>query len=75
MAKLRKPGPPVTPLKEKELGPYGELSTSNPGAEVPGVAPEVAPHVSARGADDVDMGDEVAQRGVSDAESVRGDEV
>ena len=34
------------------------------------VAPEVAPNVSARGADDVDMGDEVAQRGVSDAESV-----
>ena len=38
------------------------------------VAPEVAPNVSARGADDVDMGDEVAQRGVSDAESVGGDE-
>ena len=34
------------------------------------VAPEVEPNVSARGADDVDMGDEVAQRGVSDAESV-----
>ena len=54
---LSKPGPPVRPLKEKELGPLGELSTSNPGAEVPGVvAPEVAPNVSARGADDVDMG-------------------
>ena len=26
------------------------------------MAPEVAPNVSARGADDVDMGDEVAQR-------------
>ena len=52
------------------MGPFGELSTSTPGAEVPGVAPEVAPNVSARGADDVDMGDEVAQRGVSDAESV-----
>ena len=39
------------------------------------VAPEVAPNVSARGADDVDMGDEVAQRGVSDAESVAGDEL
>ena len=39
------------------------------------VAPEVAPNVSARGADDVDMGDEVAQRGVSDAESVGCDEV
>ena len=38
--------------------------TSNPGAEVPEVvALEVAPNVSARGADDVDMGDEVAQRG------------
>ena len=55
----------------KELGPFGGLSTSNPGAEVPGVvAPEVAPNVSGRGADDVDMGNEVAQRGVSDAESV-----
>ena len=39
------------------------------------VAPEVAPNVSARGADDVDMGDEVAQRGVSDAESVGSDEL
>ena len=38
------------------------------------VAPEVAPNVSARGADDVDMGDEVPQRCVSDAESVGGDE-
>ena len=69
--RLSKPGPSVRPLKEKELGPSGELSTSNLGAEVPVVvAPEVAPNVSARGADDVDMGDEVAQRGVSDAESV-----
>ena len=34
-----------------------------------------APNVSARRADDIDMGDEVAQRGVSDAESTRGDEV
>ena len=39
------------------------------------VAPEVAPNVSARGADDVDMGDEVAQRSASDAESIGGDEV
>ena len=39
------------------------------------VAPEVAPNVSARGADDVDMDDEVAQRGVSDAESVGSDEL
>ena len=39
------------------------------------VALEVAPNVSARGADDVDMGDEVAQRGVSDAESVGSDEL
>ena len=68
--RLSKLGPPVRPLKEKELGPFGELSTSNPWAEVTGVSPEVAPNVSARGADDVDMGDEVAQRGVSDAESV-----
>ena len=29
------------------------------------VAPEVAPNVSARGADDADMGDEVAQREAS----------
>ena len=74
--KLSKPGPPVRPLKEKELCPFGELSTSNPGAEVPGVvAPEVAPNVSARGAEDVDMADEVAQRSVSDAVSVGGDEL
>ena len=69
--RLSEPGPPVRPLKEKELGPFGELSTSNPGSEVPEVAREVAPNVSARGADDANMGDEVAQRGVSDAESVR----
>ena len=31
--------------------------------------------MSARGADDVDIGDEVAQRGASDAESIGGDEV
>ena len=74
-ARLSEPGPPVNPLKEKELGPFGELSTSNPGSEVPGGAPEVAPSVSAPGADDVDMGDEVAQRGASDAESIGGDEV
>ena len=37
------------------------------------VAPEVAANVSARGAVDVDTGDEVAQRGVSDADSVGGD--
>ena len=74
--RLSKPGPPVRSLKERELGPFGELSTSNPGAEVPGVvAPEVAPNVSARGADGVNMGDEVAQRSVSDAESVGGDEL
>ena len=51
------------------------LSTSNLGSEVPEVgAPEVAPNVSARGADDVGMGDEVAQRGASDAEYVGSDE-
>ena len=53
------------------MGPFGELSTSNPGAEVPEVAPDVAPNVSARGVDD----DEVAPRVVSDAESVGGDEL
>ena len=31
-------------------------------------------NVSARGADDVNMGDEVAQRDISDAESISGDE-
>ena len=31
--------------------------------------------MSAREVDDVDMGDEVAQRGVSDAESIGSDEV
>ena len=72
--RLSKPGPPVGPLKEKELGTVGEMSTSNPRTEVPGARPE-APNVSARGADDVDMGDEVAQRRVSDAESNEGDEV
>ena len=69
-----KPGPPVRPLKEKELGPFGELSTSNPEAEVPRVALE-APNMSARRADDIDMGDEVTQRSVSYAEFVDGDEV
>ena len=69
--RLGKPGPPVRPLKEKEPGPSGELSTSNAGV----VAPEVAPNVSALGADDADMGDEVAPRSVSDAESVGGDEL
>ena len=64
----------MRPLKEKELGTAGELSTSNPRTEVPGAGPE-APNVSARGADDVDMGDEVAQRSVSDAEPIGGDEV
>ena len=39
------------------------------------MAREVAPNVSARGADDVDMGDEVALRVASDAESTGGDEV
>ena len=73
--RLSKPRPPVRPLKEKELGPFGGLSTSNPGSEVAREAPEVAPNVSSRGADDVDMGDEVAQRGASDAESIGGDEV
>ena len=68
--RLSEPGPPVRPLKEKELGTVGELSTSNPKTEVP-----EAPNVSARGADDFDMGDEVAQRGASDAESIEGDEV
>ena len=72
---MGKPGPPVRPVKEKELGSFGESSTSNPGAEVPEVAPEVAPNVSARGADGVDIVHEVAQRGVSDAESVGGDEL
>ena len=33
--RLSEPGPPVRPLKEKELGPLGELSTSTPGTEVP----------------------------------------
>ena len=73
--RLREPGPPVRKFKETELGPLGELSTSNLGAEVPGGGGVGAPNVYARGADDVDMGDEVAQRGASDAESVVGDEL
>ena len=64
-----KSGLPVRPLNEKDLGTF-ELSTSNPRTEVP-----EAPSVSARGSDDVDIGDEVAQRGVADAESIEGDEV
>ena len=71
---MSKPRPPVRPLREKKLGTVGELSTSNPRTEVRG-AGRAAPNVSAREADDVDMGDEVAQRGVSDAESIAGCEV
>ena len=67
--RLSKPGPPVRPLKEKELGTVGELSTSNPRTESLGAGLE-APNVSAQEEDDVDMGDGVAQRGVSDTESV-----
>ena len=74
--RLNKSGPPVRPSKEKEFGTVGELSTSNPGAEVPGAAaPEVVPNVSARRADDVDMEDEVTPRGVGNAESVGSDEL
>ena len=57
------------------MGPFGELSTPNAGSEVPRGAPEVAPNVSASGADDVVMGDEAAQRGACDAESIGGDDV
>ena len=39
------------------------------------MALEAAPNVSARGADDANMGDEVAQRDISDAESISGDEI
>ena len=38
-------------------------------------APVVAPNGSARRADDVDIGDEATQRGVSDAKSVGSDEL
>ena len=63
-------------LKDKEVGPFSELSTPNPGTQAPVVvAREVAPKESARGADDVDVGDEVSQRDVSDAESVGDDEL
>ena len=72
--RLSKPVPPVKPLKEKELGTVGELSTSNSRTVVPKAGRE-APKVSSRGADDVDTGDEVAQRSVSDFESNEGDEV
>ena len=70
---LSKPGPPVRPLKGKALSTVAELSTSNPRTEVPEAGPE-ARNVSARGADDVDMGVEVAQRGQR-SESFEGDEV
>ena len=59
----------MRPLNGKALGTVGELSASNPGVEVPAVAPEGALNVSARGADDSGMGDEVAQREITDAES------
>ena len=49
--RLSNPGPPVRPSKVKASGTIGELSTANPGAEVPGVAPEGAANVPARGAD------------------------
>ena len=39
------------------------------------MAPEGAPNVSARGADDANMGGEVAQRDISIAESISGDEM
>ena len=52
----------------------GELNTSNPGAEVLRVPPKV-PNVSARRADDANMGDEVAQRDISDAECISGAEI
>ena len=72
--RLSKPGPPVRPLAEKALGTVGEVSKKNPGAGGPRVAPEGAPNVSAREADDVNMGDDVAQSGISDAESIGGNE-
>ena len=62
--RLSKPAPPVRLLSQKELGTFGELSTSNPRTEVPEAGPET-PNASARGADDVDMGNEVARRAVS----------
>ena len=72
--RLSKPGPPVRPLKGKELGTVGELGSSYARTEVPGTGPQ-APNVFARGTGDIDMGDEVAQRGFSDAESIEVDEV
>ena len=72
--RLSEPGPPVRPLKQKELGTVGELRTSNPATEVPGVGPEL-PNVSAREVDDVDMGDEAALSGINVAESIGSDEV
>ena len=53
---------------------YSDLRISNPGAEVPGVAPK-APNVLARGADDTKMPDKVAQRDSSDTESISCDEI
>ena len=73
-ARPSEPGPPVRPLKERVLGTVVELSTSNPGVQEPGVAPE-RPNVAARGAGDVIMGDEVAQGGASDVESISCDEI
>ena len=62
--RLNKPGArPFRLSKEKALGTAGELSTSTPGRR----CQEGAPNVSARGADEVNMGDEVAPRDISDA--------
>ena len=59
----------VAPVRKAITGVQGRIPP-----DVPGVRLE-APNVSARGADDVVLGGEVAQRGVSDAESIEGDEV
>ena len=66
--RLHKVGPPARPLKENALGTDGKLNTSNPGEDVPRVAPE-APNVSERRGDDAYMGDKCAQRDISDAAS------
>ena len=71
---LRKPGPPVRPLKEQLLGTVDQLGTSNPGVEASRDAPG-APSVLARCMEDSNLGDEVAQRGASDVESISGDEI
>ena len=64
----------MRPVKEKALGTVSELTTSNPGTGTRGGATGMPERVC-KGADDVSMGNAVAERNISDAESISGDEI